>query len=220
MRRTGRGPEGGGRRNAHTVGRVLAAAVFHFIGKSKGVVHQIWVDRTPTGSRRGGFLAPDDILGNVTLEMKQSVRSTFFAVREYARSRFPQQTHDILDYSYTYKATKEDEPSGGLSAGLPTALAFLSVFLQRPVPQDMVYSGVLIADAHDVLVVRRIAEAEYKVKGAYNRGLRTIVLPAENRADLLGSPEVPVAICDEIVRYAQNFDDAVTLTFGSDVWTR
>ena len=212
--------EAAARRDSQTIGRVLAAAVFHFIGKAKGLIHQVWVDRTPTEVGRGGFLASDDILGNVTLEMKQSVRNTFFAVREYARSRFPQQTRDILHYDYTYKVTKEDEPSGGLSAGLPTALAFLSTFLQRPVPQDIAFSGVLIADSHDALVVRSIGEAEYKVKGAYNRSLRVIVLPAENRANRFESTQVPRAVCEEIVRFAYTLDDAVRLTFGEGLWLR
>jgi tetratricopeptide (TPR) repeat protein len=207
-------------RDGETVGRVLAAAVFHFVGKSKGLIHQIWVDRMPAAPRRGGFLAPDGILGNVTPEMRHGIRNTFLAVREYARTHFPQQTADVLDYDYTYKITKEDEPSGGLSAGLPTAMAFLSVFLQKPVPQDVAYSGVLIADSHDVLVVRAVGDVECKVKGAYNRNLRMLVLPADNRPDMLANSHLPKSVCDEIVRYARDLDDAVTLTFGEDVWLK
>ncbi|MBX3191621.1 MAG: hypothetical protein KF819_31805 [Labilithrix sp.] len=206
------------RRDSSPVGRVLAAAVYRFVGKGKGLIHQIWADRKPAPPGRGGFLHAEDILGNVTPEMRHAVRNTFFAVREYARSRFPHRTTDILDYDYAYKVTKEDEPSGGLSAGLPTALAFLSVFLQTPVPQDMAFSGVVIADAHDVLVVRAIAEAEYKVKGAYHRNLRAIVLPADNRHELAQNQQVPRAVCDELVRYAGAFDEAITLTFGSGIW--
>jgi len=55
--------EAAARRDSQTIGRVLAAAVFHFIGKTKGLIHQVWVDRTPTEVGRGGFLASDDILG-------------------------------------------------------------------------------------------------------------------------------------------------------------
>jgi hypothetical protein len=205
-------------RDAHPVGRVLAAAVFQFVGKTKGLIHQVWADRRPVEPGRGGFLASDDILGNVTYEMKQHVRNTFFAVREYARSRFPRQTANVLDYQYTYKVTKEDEPSGGPSAGLPTALAFLSVFLQKPVPQDVAFSGVLIADSHDALVVRSVGDAAYKVKGAYQRNLRRIVMPAENRADLASSALVPAAVCERFVRYVSSLDEAVTATFGADAW--
>jgi tetratricopeptide (TPR) repeat protein len=205
-------------RDARPVGRVLAAAVYHFVGKTKGLIHQVWADRRPVEAARGGFLASDDILGNVTFEMKQHVRNTFFAVREYARSRFPQLTSDVLDFQYTYKVTKEDEPSGGPSAGLPTALAFLSVFLQKPVPQDVAFSGVLIADSHDALVVRSVGDAATKVKGAYHRNLRRIVMPAENRADLAASAQVPAAVCARFVRYVSTLDEAVTLTFGEEAW--
>ena len=152
--------------------------------------------------------------------MRQATRNVFFAVREYARSRFPHRTADALDYDYTYKVTKEDEPSGGLSAGLPTALAFLSVFIQRAVPQDIAYSGVLIADAHDVLVVRHVGDSEFKVKAAYNRNLRQLLLPRDNRVDVEGNPQIPGAVSTELVRYVSNLNDAVTLTWGEDVWTQ
>ena len=112
----------------------------------------------------------------------------------------------------------EDEPSGGLSADLPAALAFLSVFLDRPASQDVACSGVLIADSHDVLVLGPVGEAEYKVRGAYNRNLRMLILPAANRRDLEASPLVPRAVCDEIVRYASSLEEAVDLAFGADVW--
>ena len=178
----------------------------------------MWADRRPVEAGRGGFLASDDNHGNVTLEMKQHVRNTFFAVREYARSRFPRQTSNVLDYQYTYKVTKEDEPSGGPSAGLPTALAFLSVFLQLPVPQDVAFSGVLIADSHDALVVRSVGDAAYKVKGAYQRNLRNIIMPVENRADFAASAQVPDVVCERFVRYVASLDEAVTATFGPEVW--
>lgn len=207
-------------RGARPVGRVLAAAVYHFVGKAKGLVHEVWADRKPAGRGpgQGGVLRDEDILGNLAPDLKQAVRGIFLAVREYARAKLPHLTGDILDYDYTYKVTKEDEPSGGLSAGLPSALAFLSVFLQRPVPQDMAFTGMLVTDSHDVLLVRRIGEAEYKVKGAYNRNLRALVLPLDNRQDVLRNREVPLSICDEIVRYAASLDEVVRLVFGEEVW--
>jgi ATP-dependent Lon protease len=150
--------------------------------------------------------------------MTQAVRNTFLSVREYARAKWPQQTRDILDHTYTYKVTKEDEPSGGLSAGLPTALAFLSVFLDRPIPQDVASSGVLVTDSHDVMVLHAVGEPEYKARGAYNRNLDRLILPVGNRKDLARSPLVPPAVCAEIVRYASDLDEAVALIFGEDVF--
>ncbi len=203
-------------RNRPAVGRAFADAVYHFVGKAKGLIHEVWAARRAAAPGRGGFL--EEILGNLTPEMTQAVRNTFLSVREYAQAKWPHRTGDILDYSYTYKVTKEDEPSGGLSAGLPSALAFLSVFLSRTVPEDLASSGILIADAHDVLVLKPIGEAEYKVRGAYNRNLRRVILPAGNRAELASSPLVPPAVCEEVVSYAANLDQAVVLTFGNDVW--
>jgi tetratricopeptide (TPR) repeat protein len=203
-------------RRQSAVGRVLADSVYHFVGRAKGLIHEVWAARRPAAAGRGGFL--EEILGNLTPEFSQAVRNTFLSVREYARAKWPQQTRDILDYTYTYKVTKEDEASGGLSAGLPTALAFLSVFLNRPVPQDMASTGILIADSHDVQVLRAVGEPEYKVRGAYNRNLQKVILPEANRRDLDGNACVPRVICEEIVRYASNLDEAVVLTFGPDVW--
>jgi tetratricopeptide (TPR) repeat protein len=203
-------------RDRHEVGRVLADAVYRFTGKAKGLIHEVWAARRPAPSGRGGFL--EEILGNLAPEMTQTVRNTFLSVREYARAKWPHLTRDIFDYNYTYKVTKEDEPSGGQSVGLPSALAFLSVFLNRPVPQDIASSGVLVADSHDVEVVRPVGDPEYKVRGAYNRNLSIVILPEGSRPDLEWNPLVPRAVCDEIVRYAATLDDAVVLTFGEDVW--
>ncbi|HYL05744.1 MAG TPA: S16 family serine protease [Thermoanaerobaculia bacterium] len=198
-------------RRESAVGRVLSAAVYHFAGRAKGLIHEVWAARKPVAPGQGGFL--DEILGNLTSELTQAVRNTFLAVREYARANLPHLTGDILDFNYSFKVTKEDEPSGGLSAGLPTALAFLSVFLDRPVPQDLASSGMLVTDAHDVLVVRPVGEAEWKVRGAYNRNLRLVILPEGNRADLERSIQVPRPISAQLVRFVPDLDSAVRLVF-------
>lgn len=197
------------------VGRVLAAAVYRFVGRSKGLIHEVWVDRRRVRSGGGG-LARDAILGNVTDEMKTAILGTFVAVREYARARFPHLTEDLDAYEYSFRITKDDEPSSGTSAGLPTALAFLSTFLDRPVPQDLAFTGVVVADAHDVLVVRRVGDVEPKVKGAYDRNVRAIVVPEDNREELLHSHAIPARARDAICRYVASFDDAVRIAFGDD----
>jgi tetratricopeptide (TPR) repeat protein len=202
------------RERTRAIGRVLSAATYRFAGTIHGLVHEVWATRESAPPGQGGALRRDDILGNVTEEMRTNVRNTFLATREFAQAKFPHATRDILDYNYGYKVTKEDEPSGGPSAGLPTALAFLSVFLQRPVPQDVASTGVMVTDAHDVLTVRLVGDLEHKVDGAYHRNLRMILAPVGNRTMLETSAIVPRAIVDEIVRYVSDLDQAARLVFG------
>jgi len=200
------------------IGRVLAAGVYHFVGKAKGLIHEVWVHREPAAPGKGGNLPVDAILGNLTDEMKLGVRNTFIAVREYARTHFPHRTADLADHSYSYKLPKEDEPSGGLSAGLPSALAFLSVFLQRPVPQTVASSGTVVTEAHDVLSIGRIGDAEYKVKAAFHRNLETLLLPLANRSELEQSLVAPPELAQDLVRYVARFDQALRLVWGDDVF--
>jgi tetratricopeptide (TPR) repeat protein len=205
---------------AMPIGRVLAASVYHFIGKAKGLLHEVWARREPVERGHGGALAVDDIHGNLTPELRGAIRNTFMAVREYALAKFPHATTDIDDYRYSYKLPKEDEPSSGVSAGLPSALAFLSVFLQQPVSREIASSGALITEAHDVITIGRIGEADYKVRAAYHGNLRMLILPVANRVDLEHSTIVPREISAEVVRYATDLDQAVQLVFGPDALTR
>lgn len=196
------------------IGRVLSAAMYQFAGKTHGLIHEVWATREFSSPGQGGSLRRDDILGNVTEEMRGNIRNTFLAAREYAQAKFPHLTRDILDYNYGYKVTKDDERSGGISAGLPTALAFLSLFLQRPVPQDIASTGDVVTDAHDVLTVRLVGDIESKVDGAYHRNLKMILVPTGNRPVLERSSVVPRAITEEIVRFVSDLDAAVRLVFG------
>ncbi|MGE5177224.1 MAG: S16 family serine protease [Hyphomicrobiales bacterium] len=204
------------RERAEAIGRVQSAATYRFAGTVHGLIHEIWAIREPA-SGQGGALRRDDILGNLTPEMRDCVRNTFVAVREYAQARYPHLTHGIMDFNYGYKVTKEDEPSGGTSAGLPTAMAFLSQFLQKPIRQDVALTGLLVTDAHDVLTVRTVGDIDQKVNAAYYRNLAMIVVPTGNRPLLEGSGLVPPGIQAEIVRYASDLNDAVRLVFGDDV---
>lgn len=204
---------------ARVSGKVLAAAVYRFFGRSCGLIHEVWATREmPPAGQAGGSLRREDILGAVTDELRDSVRNTFLAVREYARAKFPHRTRDILDYNYCYKVTKEDEPSSGVSAGIPTGLAFLSLFLQQPVAADMVSTGTLVADAHDVLAVGPVGDIEPKVDAAFHRNLRMIILPRANQVQLEQSALVPRAITREIVRYVADFDEAARLALGEPVF--
>jgi hypothetical protein len=201
---------------SRAIGRALSAAAYRYMGRTQGLIHEVWASREPAPAGRGGALSRDDILGNLTAEMKDNVRNTFLAVREFALARFPHVTRDLHDYAYAYKVTKEDEPSGGASAGLPTALAFLSVFLQRPVLQDVASTGVVVADSHEVLVLRPVGDIEHKVEAACHRNLRLVLAPAGNRGALEVSGVVPRAIVASQVRFANSLDEALPHAFAAE----
>jgi hypothetical protein len=205
------------RRDEKPIGRALAAAVYHFVGNAKGLVHEVWASREVAASGAGGILPDARILGNLPPQMRAAVQSIFLSTREYARSKFPHLTRDLHEFTYTYKVTKDDEPSHGLSAGLPTALAFLSVFLQRPLPMTVASSGVIVADAHDVLALRSIGDTEHKVKAAYNRNLKQLILPATNRSELEANGRIPAQVRDGLVAYAGDLDAVVRLVFGEEI---
>ncbi|HZO13440.1 MAG TPA: S16 family serine protease, partial [Polyangiaceae bacterium] len=200
------------------VGRVLSAAVYYFAGQPRGIVHELWASRERTKSGEGGGLSVEDVHGNVSAEMLANVRNVFVAVREYARARFPHLIEDLADYRYSFKVTKEDEESGGLSAGLPTALAFMSVFLQRPCSQQVASTGMMVSDAHDVLAVAAVGDVPHKVRAAYDRELRRIVVPAANRRILESSPLVPLAVREEIVVYAATLEEAMRVVFDEQLF--
>jgi len=202
------------RARSRAVGRALSAAVYRFAGQPEGLIHEVWAGREMAPAGRGGALLKEDILGSVTSEMKESVRNTFFAVREFARSKFPHATQDLMEYNYSFKVTKDDEPSGGTSAGLPAALAFLSVFVQKPLAQDVATTGVVVADSHEVLTVRSVGDLIYKVEAAYHRNLRRIVAPSADRVQLEQSSRLPRRVLEETVRYVSSLDEVIPEVFN------
>lgn len=93
-----------------------------------------------------------------------------------------------------------------------------SVFLQRSVPQDLAASGEIVADSHDVLVIRAVGDLEPKIQAAYGRNLRMILLPIGNRSEVIEYSLIPSVILEEIVRFVGNLDDAVPLVCGQDIF--
>ena len=204
---------------ARPLGRVLVAAVYSLNGKPKGVIHELVAARYKApGDAAAGQLAERDILGNVMPDLRTLARWTFDVVYDYARETWPHLVRDVFDYRYTMRFSKDDEPSSGNSAGLPMAIALLSVLLDRPVPQHTCLTGALVGDSARELAVRRVGDAVYKVKGAYHRGLRRIIVPADNRDDIESGELVPASIASQIVGYARNLDDAVRELWGEQAW--
>jgi hypothetical protein len=192
---------------------VLAAATFRCGGEIHGIIHELWVDSRRVKRGHGG-LDDGDILGSVTPDLRTRIVAIFHAVRTFVRTRYPHRIiADLDDRRYFLRITKDDEPSSGDSAGLPIAVAFASVMLGFSVPTNMAFSGALIGDAHHILTIAKIGDADAKIEGAYERRLRKMVLPVDNREDVLLAERIPRSIVDELVVFVGSFDEVLAL-FG------
>jgi hypothetical protein len=198
------------------VGRALAASVYRTPDRPEGLIHEVWAARARHCPGRGGSLAPDAITGNVTPALRAVVLGTFLAVRELARTRLPLVAASIDDWDYTFKVTKDDELSDGPSAGLPTALAFLSAFLDRPLRQDLASTGAIVTDAHAALRVHTVGDVEHKLRGTYHRNLRRLIAPAGNLVELERCAALPRSVRAELVSGVETLEEAARMAFDRD----
>jgi ATP-dependent Lon protease len=146
------------------------------------------------------------------------VRLTLATTLDFARAHWPHLSADSNNYAYSLKIAKEDEPSSGSSAGLPVALAFLSLILGRRVPPDLAASGSMVSDSQRHVVLRRVGDAPHKTKGAYHRNLSMLLLPEENRPDVECGDVVPLTVARDLVRYAADLSEAIEIIWGREVW--
>lgn len=198
-------------RLAHTPAHiVLAAATFRRGGEVRGIIHEVWVDVRRVKKGHGG-LDEADILGSVTPDLRARIVAIFHAVRAFVQTHYPHRVvPDLDDRRYFLRITKDDEPSSGDSAGLPIAVVFASVMLGFSIPTNMAFSGALICDAHHVLTIGKIGDVDAKIEGAYERRLRRIVLPADNRDDALLAERIPRRVVDELVLFVSTFGEVLT----------
>lgn len=209
-------------RSGPRIGHVKVAAVYELIGQKQGIVHEIWASRYRVGpggrSGPGGQLDETSIFGNVAPDMMRDIQNVFVAVKAFVTERFPHLVEDLDEHRYILKVTKEDETSGGNSAGIAVALCFLSVLLQKPIPQDIAVTGALVADSSTEIRLARVADVDHKVLGVYQRRLEKLILPVENRADLEHSDLVPREIWEKRVAFAATLTQLMKLVFGEDLW--
>jgi predicted ATP-dependent protease len=132
----------------------------------------------------------------------------FYSVRAFARAHFPHRVSSENDIRFSIRFTKDDEISGGDSAGLPMAIAFLSALFGLPIPNDIAMSGRVVCDAHDVIMVRRVGDVDAKIEGALERRIRRLLLPLENRADVERAERIPREVARKFVVYVATLEDA------------
>jgi hypothetical protein len=191
---------------------VLAAAAMRRGGEVRGLLHEVWVE-SRRSSEGPGFSA-EDVLGAVAPDLRARAVSIFYAVRTFAKIRYPHRMAPDADARrYILRVTKDDEPSSGDSAGVPLAMAFLSALLGLSIPEDVAFTGAVVCDAHDMIVLARVGDVEAKIEGAYERRMRRIVLPAGNREDVLMAERVPRRVAEQMVLFGRTLDEVVAAVF-------
>lgn len=192
-------------------GVVRAAAVYAMPGKPKGLVHDIIARRQPAAAHEKGRLLEEAIHGELPEPSRAQVRRTFAAVREWLLAVHPERSETIEAFAYGIHVTKEDEPSGGPSLGLPVAMAFASAMLGIRIPSHLVFTGAISYDSAGRIAVLPVGDVELKLKGALHAGASTLVLPGAQREEALAGSHVPRRIAEASVAFVATMDEALAI---------
>ena len=141
-------------------------------------------------------------LGDV---MKESARAAFtYATNNAAKLGIPKDRLGAIEAHIHVPAGAI--PKDGPSAGIAIATALVSEMSDRPVRRDVAMTGEITLRGR-VLPIGGLKE---KVLGAHRAGIKTIVLPKENEADIEDIPEEvrsqlsfhPVETLEEVLKIA------------------
>jgi len=199
------------RRRWPPAGTVRAAAVYAMPGRQTGLVHEIIVRPVRVPVRERGRLVEAEIHGALARGVRAQLRRVFAAVRETLAARFPERTTAFDAAGWSIHFTKEDEPSGGPSLGLPAAIAFASALLDEPISPALVFTGAVSYDAAAHLAVRPVGELGHKFEAVLHAGASSLVFPAPQADEALSGQVVPAAFAREIARPVATFDEALAI---------
>jgi ATP-dependent Lon protease len=143
---------------------------------------------------------------NLTGQMGDVMQESARAALSYARSNaealgIPVDFRDKLDLHI--HIPKGAIPKDGPSAGISMALAIISALSQRPIRSDVALTGEITLRGR-VLPIGGLKE---KVLAAHRIGIRTILLPADNEADL---SDIPADIRKRLTfKFVQTMDEVI-----------
>ncbi len=143
-------------------------------------------------------------LGDV---MKESAQAALSYIRSNA-AQYGIEEHFFENHDIHIHVPAGAIPKDGPSAGSTIAVSLLSLLMGRPARRDIALSGEITLSGR-VLPVGGIKE---KLLAAKRAGVKQVVLPLKNRADIEGlAPEV---LRDLTVRYIDRINEAVELVLG------
>jgi len=199
-------------RDSASIGKVKSVAAYSLAAHQYGFVHDIWVSRC--ACPEGGL----SVLGNVADDMARDIDNVYESTRKYVQENFPHLAGALEAYRYTVKVSKDDRPSDGNSAGLALALAFLSRFLDLPMPQDVAFTGRLVVDSASRLRIAGVGAVDAKALGAYFAGMRSLFAPSETQGEVATSRLAPRDFWSGRVVYVADLDEVLDQVFGDSLW--
>ena len=159
----------------------------------------IFVEATKMRGNNGLILTGH--LGDV---MKESARAALSYIRSHSKQlKIPDSAFNGYDIHIHVPAGAT--PKDGPSAGVPLGVALISLFMNKPIRNDVSMTGEITLRGK-ILPVGGIKE---KVIGARRAGIKTIILPRENEKDL---KEIPKHILDGLnFKLIDNLEDALKI---------
>jgi ATP-dependent Lon protease len=176
------------------------------VGAATGLVYTefggdiVTVEATPTKGHEGKL----NLTGQLGDVMKESAQAAMTYVRSRARElNLDEEFYRKLDIHVHVPAGAV--PKDGPSAGITIATALASALTNRPVRKDVAMTGEITLRGR-VLPVGGVKE---KILAAHRAGIRTVILPEENRKDL---EDVPDNVRDEMTfEHVRHIDEVLQL---------
>jgi len=175
----------------------------HLIGVANGLA---WTEV-------GGVLLTIEVItmpgkGNLNLTgqmgdvMQESARAALSYVRSNAEALgIPPDFREKLDLHI--HIPKGAIPKDGPSAGISMALAIISALCQRPIRSDVALTGEITLRGR-VLPIGGLKE---KVLAAHRLGIKTILLPEDNRADIV---DIPAEVRKQLTfKFVKTMDEVI-----------
>ena len=108
-----------------------------------------------------------------------------------------------IHFHYLSADAKKDGPS----AGFASLVALISALEKKKVPSDIAFTGEVSLTGN----ILKIGGLKEKLIGAYNYGIKTVYIPADNAMDLVYLPDIIKENMQIIL--VSNLDEAYTKLF-------
>merc|ERR1712228_1126347 len=171
----------------------------------------LYIETLGQKAKEAGTGGGVELTGNLGDVMKESIKIGGTFARTFLEEREPENKF-FADTRLHLHVPEGATPKDGPSAGVTIVTALLSLATNTPILPDLAMTGELSLRGR-VLPVGGIKE---KVMGAKRAGVKTVVLPNDNRKDFDDLPDLIKA--DVEVHFAENYDQVFKIAFSEAPW--